>query len=163
MSFLKNVGNAYGTQPDVLDFDCVAGEASITQYAVVYLDRTAATKTPNATDSIWASVKLSPTAAPVCGIFGVTQEAQATSGGRVRVRFAGQTLCQAVSATYVAGTHAVIPVSGGTAGKLSVSPATHTLQMPVGIIDTGGSSVTQITITLDGNISRAGFFTPYTP
>lgn len=158
--FTNNVPPAVGVEPNIVDAICVNGESSTTipKFALCYLDMSQTTKTPGATDSVWAVVKLSPTGTPPsCMIPCIAQEA-IVAGAQGRVRFVGPSQLTCVSGTFTAGLPVGIYTTNAAAGKGQVLPTTGTLwQLPIGVCITGGSSVTEITVLLDGGWKSGRF------
>lgn len=161
MSVLLNASNhgAIGIQPRTLILPCRnSSGGSIAQYDLVRLDLSQASLEPGlgaaaagaASTSVWANVVKGPTGkgATTSGIYGVAQEAIA-NGAVGKIMFVGTTRVTSASATYAAGNQVGIPASGLTAGTVTNASVTQ----PVGMCVVGGTTVTQITVALDGNVS----------
>lgn len=162
MSTILDASNngVLGVQPRALIVKCRnAAGAAIAKYDLVRLDIANQTSTEpglgssavgSASNSQFANVIKGPTGkgATTSAIYGVAQEAIA-DGGIGSIMFSGVTPVTAASATYAAGNQVGIPASGLTAGTVTNASVTQ----PIGVCAIGGTTVTQITIVLDGNIS----------
>lgn len=109
-----------------------------------------------ASNSKFANVLLGPTGNPATGsttssIYGIAQEAIA-AGATGNIMFAGITTATVASGTYAAGERVGLPVSGGTAGRMTRAATTQ----PIATVLVGGTSVTSITVLLQGEVSYGG-------
>ena len=161
MSVLLSASNngVLGIQPRTLILKCRnAAGGAIAQYDLVRLDLSQASleagqgsaAVGSASNSIFANVVKGPTGkgTTTTGIYGVAQEAIA-DGASGPIMFVGTTPVKAASATYAAGNNVGIPASGLTAGTVTNATVTQAVAMCL----VGGTTVTQITVALDGNIS----------
>lgn len=162
MSTILNASNqgTLGIHPRPVIVRCRNAEAStaIAKYDLVRLDFSQSSTEPGqgdaavtaASNSKFANVVLGPTgrSATTTGIYGVAQEAIA-AGAAGNIMLAGVTPVTCASATYAANQIVGIPASGLTAGRVTNASVTQN----VATVLVGGTTVTQITVLLEGGIS----------
>lgn len=162
MSVLLEASNngVLGVQPRNVVVKCVnpSGGTAIKQYDLVYLDfskasadaGTGSSTYPTLSNSKFANVIIGPTGRgqTTTGVYGVAQEAIA-AGAEGKVLFAGTTLVTCASSTYAPGDVVGLPASGATAGTVTRLIVTQN----IGVCLVGGTTVTQITMLLDGGVS----------
>lgn len=162
MSVILNSSNngTLGAQPRSVILRCRNSEASsaIAKYDLVRLDFSQSSIEPGQGDaaltagsnSKFANVVLGPTGRSntTTGIYGVAQEAIA-AGASGNIMFAGVTPVTCASATYAANQIVGIPASGLAAGRVTNASVTQN----VATVLVGGTTVTQITVLLEGGIS----------
>lgn len=147
---------AYGFEPNVVDVKCVAG-AAIAQYGLCFFDFTATTKTPGATDSIYAKVQPTGTTCQTYGLYGVAQQAATAAGQIITVRVVGPTLVLGkASSSWVAGEYAMVPKTSATAQKVEVYADNVTARAFIGMVNTTETAVNP-TIVLDGTFKGVTF------
>ena len=162
MSVILNASNngTLGVHPRTVVLRCRNAEASnaIAKYDLVRLDFSQTSIEPGqgdaavtaASNSKFANVVLGPTGRSntTTGIYGVAQEA-IPAGSTGNIMFAGVTPVTCASATYAANQLVGIPASGLTAGRVTNASVAQN----VATVLVGGTTVTQITVLLEGGIS----------
>jgi hypothetical protein len=155
-----------GIQPRTLIVRCRNAEAStaLARGDLVRLDFSQSSTEPgqgdaaitSASNSKFANVVLGPTGNPATGsttssIYGIAQEAIA-AGATGNIMFAGVTTASVASGTYAAGERVGIPVSGLTAGRMTRAATTQS----IATVLVGGTTVTSITVLLQGEVAYGG-------